>query len=229
MILKKNLEQPQGRDTKRIRVLGEASNVDGKIIKEWVMPPGEGLGLTVQKGQVIRVIDLEGQQVVDFVCFNAHDKDEKLWIAATIASNGNVFIKKGHSLYSVYRNKMFTVIEDTCGVHDLLIGHCNPELYEKKYGIKEHKNCAENFMKALAPYGLKRRDIPMNLNIFMNCPIDDDGSYKIDFPKSKRGDFIDLRADMGCIVAISNCPSDYSPCNGYYPTQVKIILYEPKK
>lgn len=226
--MKRNEGQLQGRDTKRIRVLGEASKVEGKVVKEWVLPPGEGLGLKVQKGQVIRVIDLEGQQVVDFVCFNADDKDEKFWVAATIEGNGNVFIKKGRSLYSVYLKKMFTVIEDTCGVHDLLIGACSPEVYEKYYGTRDHKNCTENFMKVLAPYGLKRKDIPMNFNIFMNCPIDDDGNYKIDFPKSKRGDFIDLKADMDCIVAMSCCPSDESPCNGNYPTSVKIILYEPK-
>lgn len=223
-----NKEELQRRDTKRIRVLGEASKVEGKIIKEWMQPAGEGLGLTVQKGQVIRVIDLEGQQVVDFVCFNALDQTEKLWIGGTISSNKSVYFKKGHSLYSVYKNKMFTMIEDTCGVHDLLIGHCSPEVYEQIIGTKRHKNCAENFMKALAPYGLKRNDIPMNLNIFMNCPIDEIGGYKIDFPRSRRGDFVDLRADMDCIVATSCCPNDVDPCNGYYVTPAKVIVYEPK-
>ncbi len=224
-----NKEEVQERDTKRIRVLGEASKVDGEVVGEWLLPPGEGLGVTVKKGQVIRVIDLEGQQVLDFVCFNAHDKDEKLWIGATIECNGNVFIKKGHSLCSVYLNKMFTIIEDTCGVHDLLIGACSSEVYEKKFDIKGHNNCTDNFVKALEPYGLKRKDIPMNLNIFMNCPISEDGGYKIDFPKSKRGDFIDLKADMDCIVAVSCCPEDVGECNAYYPTHMRIVLYEPKK
>ena len=227
--MKKNLEQPQGRDTKRIRVLGEANKVDGEVIKEWVLPAQKELGLTVTKGQVIRIIDIEGQQVSDFVCFNAHDKDEKLWIGATIERNGNVFIKKGHGLYSVYLNKMFTIIEDTCGVHDLLIGHCSPEVYEKMFGIKGHNSCADNFVRALAPYGIERKDIPLNLNVFMNCPIGDDGKYWIDFSKSKRGDFIDLQADMDCIVAISNCPMEFSPESGYYLTPIKVIVYEPKK
>ncbi len=199
------------------------------MVKEWILPPGKELGLTVKKGQVIRVIDLEGQQVVDFVCFNSHDKGEKLWIGATIINNGNVFIKKGHSLYSQYVNKMFTIIEDTCGVHDLLIGHCSPEVYEKIHGVKGHPSCADNFVKALAPYGLERKDIPMNMNIFMNCPIQDDGGYSIDFSKSRRGDFIDLKADMDCIVAMSNCPSDLGSCNAYYLTPMKVILYEQKK
>ena len=211
-------EKVQERDTKRIRVLGKASEVEGKVVKEWVLPPGEGLGFTVKKGQVIRVIDLEGQQVVDFVCFNSHDKGEKLWVGGTIINNGNVFIKKGHSLSSNYVNEMFTIIEDTCGVHDLLIGACSPEVYEKKYGVKGHNSCVDNFVRALAPYGLERKDIPMNLNIFMNCPIQEDGTYSIDFPKSRRGDFMDLRADMDCIVAVSNCPSDLRSSNAYYLT-----------
>jgi len=220
----------QARDTKKIRVLGKASEVEGKILKEWVLPPGEGLGLTVKKGQVIRIIDLEGQQVVDFVCFNARDKREKLWVGSTIIQNRSIFFKKGHSLYSQYLNKMFTMIEDTCGVHDLLIGHCSPEVFKKTYKVKGyHNSCADNFARALAPFGIKREDIPMNLNIFMNCPIGEDGSYRIDFSKSRRGDFVDMRADMDCIVAISNCPCDLSPESGYYLTPVKVIVYEPKK
>ena len=226
--MKNNLEQVQERDTKKIRVLGKTNEVKGKIVREWVLPPGKELGLTVKKGQVIRVIDLEGQQVVDFVCFNAHDKAEKLLIGGTIIRNKSVFIKKGHSLYSQYVNKMFTIIEDTCGVHDLLLGFCSPEVYEKTYGVKGHTSCADNFVMALAPYEIKREDIPMNLNIFMNCPIDDEGGYKIDFSKSRRGDFIDLSADMECIVAISNCPMDLSPESGYYLTPIKVIVYEPK-
>jgi len=226
--LAKNLEQLQGRDTKKIRVLGEANKVKGKIVKDWILPPGKELGLTVKRGQVIRIIDLEGQQVVDFVCFNARDKSEKLWVGTTIINNKSVFIKKGHSLYSQYVNKMFTIVEDTCGVHDILLGCCSPEVFEKNYGAKGHNSCMDNFVRALAPYGLKREDIPMNLNIFMNCPIGDDGSYSIDFSKSRRGDFIDLRADMDCIAAISNCPMDLSSESGYYLTPVKVIVYEPE-
>ena len=224
-----NKEQLQERETKKTRVSGKSNEVEGEVINEWTLPPGKELGLTVKKGQVVRIIDLEGQQVVDFVCFNAQDHTDKLWIGGTIAANGNVFFKKGHGLHSVYKNKMFTMIEDTCGVHDLLIGQCSPELYEKKYGVKGHNSCADNFVRALAPWGIERKDIPMNLNVFMNCPIGEDGSYKIDFPKSKRGDFVDLRAEMDCVVALSNCPSDMSPCNGYYLTPVKVIVYEPKK
>ncbi len=223
-----NKDGVQGRDTKKIRVLGLAGDVKGKLIEEWTLPPGTGVGFTVKKGQVIRVIDIEGQQTVDFVCFNLHDKEEKLWIGTTIINNGNVFIKKGHGLYSQYINKMFTIIEDTCGVHDLLLGACSSEVYEKNYHVKGHNSCVDNLVKALEPYGFMRKDIPMNLNLFMNCPIKEDGSYSIDFSKSRRGDFVDLRADMDCIVAISNCPCDISPESGYYLTPIKVIVYEPK-
>jgi uncharacterized protein YcgI (DUF1989 family) len=122
---------------------------------------------------------------------------------------------------------MFTIIEDTCGVHDLLCGACSSFVYEKYYGIKGHPNCMDNFAKALEPYRIERREIPMNFNIFMNCPVSENGSYKIESSRSQRGDFIDLKAEMDCIVAVSCCPSSEGPCNGYYPTPLKIILYEP--
>jgi urea carboxylase-associated protein 1 len=217
------------RDRKRIRVQSKSFDTDGEIIREWTLKPGEGLGFTVNKNQIIRVIDLEGQQVLDFVCFNHDDKSEKLWIGATINANRSIYLRKGGSLYSNHHNKMFTLVEDTCGVHDLICGACSKEVYEKVYGMKDHPNCTQNFVNALSPYGLERKDIPMNLNIFMNCPVGEDGSYAIDYPKSRRGDFVDLKADMDCIVAVSNCPSDNGPCNGYFPTPTKVMVYEEKE
>lgn len=204
-----------------------AMQIEGTVLKEWLIPAAGNLGISVKKGQVVRVIDIEGQQIMDFVCFNKDNPEEKLWIGASIINNGNIFFQKGHSLYSKYQNKMFTMIEDSCGVHDLLIGHCTPEVYQKVYGLDNHHSCADNFVAALEPFGLDRKDIPMNLNIFMNCPVSEDGGYRIECSVSRPGDFVDLQADMDCIVAMSNCPGDTSPENGYKLTPMKVVLYQP--
>ncbi len=75
----------------------------------------------------------------------------------------------------------------------------------------------ENFVDALRPWGARREDIPMSFNIFMNSPVQVDGSFSIERPVSKAGDFIELRAEVDLIVALSNCPQDLNPCNAGAP------------
>ncbi len=199
-----------------------------EIIQEVVIPAKEWLSLIVKKGQFIRVIDLEGQQVMDLVCFNLERPEEKLWIANTLKLNGTPYLTKGHVLYSDYAQKMMSIMEDTAGEHDALCGSCSAEIDYVRYGINWHPNCSDNFVKALTRYGLKRKDVPMSFNLFMSAPVEKDGSFAIKDPQSKVGDYIDLRAEMDLIVGMSNCPQDCNPCNGWNPTPLKVIHYEKK-
>jgi uncharacterized protein len=108
---------------------------------------------------------------------------------------------------------MLTITEDSCGRHDLLAGSCNAEIDKVRYGVDDHRGCVENFLSVLMPYGITRKDIPMSLNLFMNCPVQADGHWGIATPASEAGDHIDLRAEMDLLVALSNCPQDLNPCN----------------
>lgn len=158
------------------------------------------------KGETLRVIDIEGQQVGDLIAFNLANLDEKFWISNTVRLNKTVFATTGHVLYSELSNPMFTITADTCGRHDLLAGSCNAEIDKVRYGVDEHRGCVENFVAALEPYGLTRKDIPMSFNLFMNCPVQSDGSWTIAEPVSKPGDYVDLRAEMDCLMVLLNCP-----------------------
>jgi uncharacterized protein YcgI (DUF1989 family) len=44
---------------------------------------------------------------------------------------------------------------------------------------------------------------------------------------SKPSDYVDLRAEMDALVAISNCPQIYNPCNGGRPTPIRLVTYAP--
>lgn len=206
----------------------KGEELKGKITKEVVIPAKGELGLIIRKGQILRVIDVEGKQVMDLVCFNLQRPEEKLWIANTIKLNGTIYLKKGHALYSDYAQKMFTIIEDTAGIHDVLYAACSAEVNYVRYGISWHPNCTDNLIKALCQYGIRRKDIPMTFNLFMNAPVKKNGSLTIEEPVSKPGDFMDLQAEMDMIVGISNCPQDLNCCNGWNPTPLKIIIYEKK-
>lgn len=200
--------------------------IPGKIIKEIIMEPGGRLALEVRKEQVVRIVDIEGKQVADFVCFNLDRVEEKLSPPNTLVLNKTIRLTRGHSLYSDEASKMMTIIEDTVGLHDIIAGACSKYTNFVRYGEKDTPNCRDNFATALAPYGIKWKDIPYNLNIFMNVPVEPDGSTYIKEPISKAGDYIDLQANMNCLVAISNCPQTRNPVNAYRLKPLKVILYE---
>lgn len=187
--------------------------IPGKVVFDTTLPPRGHIAREIARGQVLRIVDLEGRQVGDIVAFNRANLAEKFWISNTIRLNGTVFVTKGHVLYSELSRPMFTIVADTCGRHDLLAGSCNAEIDKVRYGVDAHYGCVENFLKALKPYGIERKDVPMSLNLFMNCPVDASGAWTIATPVSKAGDYIDLRAEMDCVIALSNCPQDLNPCN----------------
>jgi urea carboxylase-associated protein 1 len=198
----------------------------GKKVEEVVIPPRGKLAREVRQGQTLRIIDLQGQQVGDIIAFNLHNLAEKFWISNTIRLNKTVYVTAGHVLYSELSNPMFTIVADTCGRHDLLAGSCNAEIDKVRYGLENHRGCVENFLGAIEPYGLKRQDIPMSLNLFMNCPVKEDGSWTIAAPVSKAGDYVDLRAEMDCLFVLSNCPQDLNPCNAGDLKPLKVEFHE---
>jgi len=194
---------------------------------ETTLAPRGHIAREIAKGEVLRVVDLEGRQVGDLVAFNKADLSEKFWISNTVRLNGTVFVTTGHVLYSELSRPMFTIMADTCGRHDLLAGSCNAEIDKVRYGVDAHYGCVENFLAALAPYGIQRRDIPMSLNLFMNCPVEASGAWTIATPVSKAGDYIDLRAEMDCLVALSNCPQDLNPCNDGKLKPLQLLIWRP--
>jgi uncharacterized protein YcgI (DUF1989 family) len=159
------------------------------------------------------------------VAFNRSNLAEKFWISNTIRLNGTIFLTKGNVLYSELSNPMFTIVEDTCGQHDLLAGSCNAEIDKVRYGVDHHYGCVENFVAALKPYGISREQVPMSLNLFMNCPVEASGSWKIVTPVSKPGDYVEMRAEMDCVFALSNCPQDLNPCNDGKLKPLKVTIY----
>jgi urea carboxylase-associated protein 1 len=211
----------------RIETTGAGPSAPDRVVFETTLAPRGHIAREIARGEVLRVVDLEGRQVGDLVAFNKADLGEKFWISNTVRLNGTVFVTTGHVLYSELSRPMFTIVADTCGRHDLLAGSCNAEIDKVRYGVDAHYGCVENFLAALAPYGIQRRDIPMSLNLFMNCPVEASGAWTIATAVSKPGDYIDLRAEMDCVFALSNCPQDLNPCNDGKLKPLHLVIYRP--
>lgn len=196
------------------------------IAFEEILPPRGGTAFTIRAGQVCRVVDLEGKQVADVICFNLHDLVDKLSPENTQALNGTLFLTTGHHLYSTKATRLATITADTCGVHDLISGSCSEQTNAFRYGVRGTPNCRSNFERVLKPYGVPPAEIPYSFNVFMNTPIAADGTTGIQEPTSKPGDYLDLRANVDLLIAISNCPQERNPCNAFKPTPLGVVVYE---
>ncbi|MFO7772435.1 MAG: DUF1989 domain-containing protein [Dehalococcoidia bacterium] len=207
-------------------------DITGYIIQEVTIPAREYLALTIRKGQRLRLIDLEGQQVIDVIFFNLNDSEERSSCVVTTLFNKTLHITKGHHIFSQKGRRMFEIVEDTVGTRGptggFTGGYCNDDINYARFGIRGARNCRDNFAMALAPYGLTGKDFSEDCcaSLFMNLCEDDNGVWEIREPINKPGDYMELLAETDCLVAISNCPQDRSPCNGFNPTPIKVIVYE---
>jgi len=198
----------------------------GTMIEDLTIPPGGHWARVLRRGQLLRIVDLEGQQAVDFLCYNAEDPSERYNAADTMKYAGTIFLTTGHGIYSDMGRRLLTIVEDTCGRHDTIGGCCSAESNELRYGVTDTPSCRQNFLRALAPFGLGKKDIVANLNWFMNVPVGPDAAMTIADGLSKPGDHVELRAEMDVLAVISNCPQTRNPCNGFHPTPIRVTVRE---
>jgi uncharacterized protein YcgI (DUF1989 family) len=189
-----------------------------------MIPPKSGYALRVGRGEVLRIIDIEGLQVADVVAYGASDPSEHLSQAFTRANNDSAAVEVGDRLYSNLNAPLLTVVEDTVGVHDILFPPCSQFLYEHVFGIEGKTGCREHLAAALAPYGIGFEDVTDPFNVFMNTSIGDHGRLQILEPHSGPGDHVDLRAERDLIVAVSACASDVNDCNGGVCTSIGLAV-----
>ncbi len=214
-------------DRNRLTLEVMAMKSEAEILEDTIVPAGQPWSRRIAKGDVLRLIDLEGQQAVDFLCYNADDPDERYHAPNTIKIPGQIYLGKGSSLLSVRARKMMTIIDDTCGGHDTIFGCCSFALDEVRYRKTNPRCCQQNFEEELTRHGLGSRDVVPNVNFFMRVPVADDGQVAIVDGISKPGDYVDLRADMDVLAILSNCPEALNPATGTGPTPIQVIVSRP--
>ncbi len=186
--------------------------------------PQTGHGLELKRGQILRVIDPEGEQVSDVMAFARGDKAEKLSSGRSIDYNDTIYLTTGHVLYSNRSRPMFTILGDTVGRHDFLLTPCSPETFEILYEGHEgyHPSCLENLTVNLAPFGISEDDIPTTFNVFMNVAVSPAGELAIGPPLSKAGDYVDLRAEMDLVIGVTACSAEKSNNHSFKPIEIEV-------
>ena len=188
----------------------------------------------VKQGQFFRIVDLEGNQAVDTLFFNANHAVERYSATDTIHAQNKLYLTTGSKLYSNLGNVMLTIVADTCGRHDTLGGACAAESNTVRYALEKFPmhSCRDNFLHALAhnplcqQLGMNKRDLPSNINFFMNVPVTEAGGLEFVDGISASGKYVEMQAEMDVLVLISNCPQLNNPCNAYNPTPIRLLIWD---
>ena len=161
--------------------------------------PWSGL---VKKGQVLKITDTHGQQAVDFLCYDADNKEDRYSAANTVKVQGNIYVGEGTVLYSDSGKALMTVIEDTIGKHDTVYGCCSNPNNMLRYGVVTTESCYDNFTHELAEHGMGIEAIVPNINWFMSVPVLDDGSAGVSDVELKPGSCVRLRAERNVLAVL---------------------------
>ena len=204
----------------------EPAQLAGAVVSDEVVPARAPWSAVVRRGQTLRIVDLEGNQAVDFLMYALADDAERYSAQDTIAAQQNIFLRTGSVLLSNEGRPMATVMATSVAYHDTIGGGCSCESNTLRYGhhTKAQHACVENFLQANARFGRGKRDMVSNINWFMNVPVEADGSLGIVDGISAPGLYVDIRAEMDLVAVVSNCPQINNPCNGFNPTPVRMII-----
>jgi urea carboxylase-associated protein 1 len=200
-------------------------------VYDYVLEAGDGWTHDLTAGQIFRIVDLEGNQAVDTLFYDTHDTANRYSAVDTVRHAGRLYLTTDSELLSTGGDVLATIIADTCGQHDTLGGACAAESNQVRYqlGKRFMHNCRDTFLREFAhgDHGLTKRDITHNINFFMNVPVTPEGGLKFDDGVSAPGRYVELRADRDITVLISNCPQLNNPCNGWNPTPVRLLVWNP--
>jgi uncharacterized protein YcgI (DUF1989 family) len=199
-----------------------------RVATETLVPAGHGAAFEAAAGQYITIVDVAGQQIGDFVAFNRDDPAEWLSPSHTRVALLSMRFRPGDRLVTSRRRPILEVIADPTGVHDFSVPACDPTRYETYFGIHGHRNCQENLAEALAGHGVDPLEIRDPFNIFQNSPTSADGVLALLEPVTKPGDRIVFRALMNLVGAVSACPQDFIPVNGFRITDLKVLVSEDR-
>ena len=187
------------------------------------LQPQTGTAFELSAGQSLKVIDLEGEQVADFIAFNRVDPAEWLSSGRSIDYANTIYLTTGHILYSNRSRPMLTIVQDDVGRHDFLLTPCSPETFQIIYkNDRYHPSCFENLHTHLASFGIAPDAIPTTLNLFMNVEVNPDGALAIKPPRSRAGDAVTLRAEMELIVGLTACSAEMSNNYSFKPIGYEI-------
>ncbi len=194
------------------------------LLQSYHLAPQTGVGFALDKGQTLRLIDPQGEQVSDLMAFSRADTGEYLSSGRSIDYANTLYLTTGHILYSNRSRPLLTIGEDQVKRHDFTLTPCSPETFQIIYGdYSPHPSCFQNLADSLAPFGIRPDQIPVSFNAFMNVSFDPaTGEMTIGPPLSRAGQFIEFRAELDLFVGVTACSAELSNNGAFKPIDVEI-------
>ena len=194
-----------------------------QLVQSFQLEPQTGVGFLLARGQTLRIIDPQGEQVSDLMAFAEEDTQEWLSSGRSIDYANTIYLTTGNILYSNRSRPLLTIGEDRVGRHDFLLTPCSPETFQIIYGNHApHPSCFGNLVQSLAPFGIRPDDIPTTFNVFMNVQVGPTGELTIGPPTSRPGDYTEFRAEMDLIVGVTACSAELSNNGTFKPIDVEV-------
>lgn len=189
------------------------------------IPPRSGVAFGLSRGQRLRVIDPQGEQVADLLAYNRDDVGEVLSSGRSLDYASCIYLTTGHCLYSNRSQVMLEILEDRVGRHDFLLTPCSAEMFRILYGDEHpHRGCFGNLAEALSPFGIAPDSIPTAFNVFMNVPVDGEtGTFRVAPPLSRAGDYIVFEAAMDLVIGLTACSAGQSNNFRYKPIHYEVL------
>lgn len=207
----------------------ESSRLEKDAVLNKVIGAGSGYMCVLKKGQVLRIVDVEGNQAADSMFYDADNPQDHYSATMTITAQGNIFLTTGTVLRTESGGPLLTIVADTCGRHDTLGGACSAQSNTIRYArdIQYMHNCRDTFMLQMAEFNgqYEKRDLAPNINFFMNVPVTPAGGLKFADGVSGPGCYVELRAERNVTYLLSNCPQLNNPCNAYNPTPLQLLIW----
>ncbi|CAM5198329.1 hypothetical protein CDEF62S_05513 [Castellaniella defragrans] len=175
--------------------------------------------VSLNAGDKLEVINVQGGQVCDLFAFKASDYKEFLSPSHTRTVHRRTYLKPGDILYSVLKNGMLKLLHDDVGVNDFLVPACDPGRYLLDFGLSDHRNCRDNLAEVVGdrvPYEY----LPDPFNIFQETSVNSKGLIMGGASPAKEGDKVIFEALMDVVVVGSACPQDKAPTNNFNPTDI---------
>lgn len=190
----------------------------------WRIAPQSGVAFKLKNGDILRITDPDGEQVADLFAFKDGDHACSLSSGRSIDYASKIYFTTGDVLYANDSRVMFRILADTVGRHDFLLTPCSQEMFEILYKHQgHHPSCFENLYTAFSEFGITPSQIGTTFNVFMNVTVAPDGSVRVEVPKSRPGDYIELHAEMDMVCALTSCSAENSNNGSFKPIDYEII------
>jgi urea carboxylase-associated protein 2 len=200
-----------------------------RMLWDDVVGPGGDTSKQLPRGAILRLTDVAGDACANLLVYSATRPTERLNVADTVKVQWQAYLGTGSLLLSDMGRVLLSVVADTCGTHDALCGASNRSRNETKYGTGAahgpHPNARDRFAVALIKFGLDRRDIVPNVNLFKGATVAPDGALGFVGAGSHPGAFVELRAELPVIVVVANTPHVLDPRPEYTATPLRVSAW----